>query len=251
MDVIFRGLACENFAEVQRVITRRPKYVYFIDDASWTLFDHVIMCGKLDIAKYLWDMDGRPNLEIYCDGKNSPVHEAACYAVSDIFIDTLGWVLEKEILPRSVLNIKGRDGMTPIDCAIDYVNLKIAKYLWDMGGRPNLEIYCDWHNTPVHEAAHCEESAMMKWIFTEGVLPLSVLNIKDHKWGRTPFDIVISKKQWETVTFLGRFYLDPVFLAMQRAKRDYRQCVLRRLPNELLDMVVEEVAARLYLKVKW
>ena len=68
----------------------------------------------------------------------------------------------------------------------------------------------------------------------------------------TPLDIAIEKKHWQIANLLGRLlHLDPVFLAMQRAKRDYHQCVLRRLPDELLDTIVEEVAARFYLKVKW
>ena len=48
----------------------------------------------------------------------------------------------------------------------------------------------------------------------------------------------------------GEYEVEDVFLAMQRAKRD-RRCVLRRLTDELLDMVVDEVAQRSYLVVKW
>ena len=91
----------------------------------------------------------------------------------------------------------------------------------------------------------------MEWVFENKVLPLRVLNIKND-YGWTPLELAFRWRNMKTVALLQHFIhiLDSVFLAMQRAKRDH-QCVLRRLPNELLDMVVDEVAARYQLKVVW
>ena len=72
--------------------------------------------------------------------------------------------------------------------------------------------------------------------------------LKNKRYGRTPLDVASEEN---AVLLLRLIYVEPVFLAMHRAKRDHRQCVLRRLPNELLDMVVDEVAARFHLKVEW
>ena len=47
----------------------------------------------------------------------------------------------------------------------------------------------------------------------------------------------------------GEYVVEDVFLTMQRAKRDHQSTLLRRLPDELLDMVIDEVAQRFYLKV--
>ena len=155
----------------------------------------------------------------------------------------------------------GESGYYPLDVAIMCGRLEMARYLCGMGGRPNLDIYCDGKFTPVHEAAYYGHTETLKWVFTENVLPLNVLNIKDHI-GNTPLDCAIARfcviahldhifrtRKRETVALLRRFQMHSVFLAMHRAKRDHRQCVLRRLPNELLDMVVEEVAAHFDLVV--
>ena len=152
---------------------------------------------------------------------------------------------------REIVHIKDDCEWTPLDVAIEYGDLDIAQFLCGMGGRPNLDIYRDGEWTPMHTAAWWGKTTILKWVFKEGILPLRVLNIKDHN-GKTPLDRAIFQKKWETVAFLRRLlHLDPVFLAMQRAKHDYHQCVLRRLPDELLDMVVDEAAARHNLKVVW
>ena len=152
--------------------------------------------------------------------------------------------------PKSV-HIKDDWRRTPLDVAIEYGKLEIAKFLWKKGGRPNLETYRDGEWSLVHNAAWWEDTAILEWVFAEKVLPLRVLNIKNRK-KMTPLDVAICCRRWKTVDLLRRLlHLDPVFLAMQRAKRDYHQCVLRKLPNELLDMVVDEVATRHGLKVVW
>ena len=145
---------------------------------------------------------------------------------------------------------------TPLDIAIECGQLEMAKFLFEEGGRPNLDAYRDGIFTPVHRAAWNGHTKTLKWIITENVIPSHVLMIKDHI-GLTLLDNVMNHvyhKEWEAIARLLRrvIYLDPVFLAMQRAKRDYHQmCVLRRLPDELLDMVVDEVAVRFRLKVVW
>ena len=214
---------------------------------GWTPLDVAISNGKLEIAKYLWEIGGRPNFEIYCDRNWAPVHEAVHYC----HIATLKWVLEKGI-SRNVLHTKNSDGWTSLDVAIACGNLEMAKYLWEMGGRPNLEFHCrDGKNTPVHKVVERGYITTLKWIFKENILPLSVLNIKDRD-GKTPMNQAIALKLVRTVDLLGHFYIDSVFLAMQRAKRDHYQCcVLRRLPDELLDMVVNKVAVRFHLEVVW
>ena len=214
-----------------------------------TPLDYAIRWGRLEIAQFLFEKDGRPNLDAYRDREWTPVHEAALYGE----IAILKWVFaEKEILPLRVLNTKTHNGWTPLDIAITYGRLDAAQLLWEKGGRPTLDIYRDREQTPVHRAAEYGKTAALGWVFTEKVLPLNVLNIKDEQ-KMTPLDIAISKNEWETAALLRRLmHLDPVFLAMQRAKRDHHQmCVLRRLPDELLDMVVDEVASRFHLVVEW
>ena len=219
---------------------RRPRLEIY----TWTLLDIAIAHGRLETAKFLWEKDEQPNLEIYDDDGTTPVHDA----VRSGHIETLKWAFAKNIISLHVLNIKNSNGLTPLDVAIARGRLEIAKLLWEMDGLPNLGIYCDRErSTPVHGAALNGHTSTLKWAFTEKVLPLHVLNVKDYS-ERTPLVIAISES--ETAVLLRRLPINPVFLAMQRAKRDY-QCVLRRLPNELLDMVVDEVALRFDLKVVW
>ena len=239
------------------------------DDDEWTPLDKAIAFGNLNLetVQYLWEMGGRPNLDIYNrDGKNTPVHEAARIGKTAI----LKWVFAKSILPLRVLTIKNKYELTPLDVAIYWTlldatihfipfdpirfgSLELVQFFFEIGGRPNLEIYNrDGESSPVHNGACCGDIATLKWIFTKKVLPLSVLNIKN--WdGCTPLDVAISEKKWKTAALLRRLlYVEPVFLVMHRAKRDFHQmCVLRRLPNELLDMVVDEVATRHNLVVVW
>ena len=127
---------------------------------------------------------------------------------------------------------------------------------FEMGRRPNLN-YRDGNTTPAHWIAYYGHTETLKWAFTtENVLPLWVLRIKNEE-KETPLDIAIFKPNQETKALLQRLIHNlnvmdvmNVFLAIQCAKRDY-QCVLRRLPDELLDMVVDKVAARYGLKVVW
>ena len=251
MDEIFDAIGGGNFGEVKRIITYNPGRVYI---RTWkkreTPLDVSIKCGELKMAKFLFERGGRPNLDAYCDGKDTPVH---C-AVYGGHTATLKWVITEKILPPRVLNHKDIwKKKTPLDIAIARGNLEMAEFLWEMGGQPNLENYRDGINTPVHRAAWNGYTKTLKWLFAEkNVLSLDVLKIKDWKeW--TPLDNAMSRKKWETITFLRRLmHLDPIFLTMQRAKRDFHQmCVLRKLPNELLDMVVDEVARRFHLKVVW
>ena len=234
-----------NLEKVKRMVNENPEIVHVKDCNGWTPLDCVIAHGKLKIAKYLWDMGGRPNLDIHRDGESTPVHWIEQK-------DILEWVFENKVLPLSMLNIKDKDQWTPLDIAINCEKLEIAKFLFEKGGRPNLDIYRDGNYTPVHWAAR-ERTDTLEWVFAEKILPLRVLKIKDWKeW--TPLDNVAEYGKPETAAIFRRLlHLDPVFLAMQRAKRDHnhQMCVLRRLPNELLDMVVEEVAACHGLQVMW
>ena len=152
-----------------------------------------------------------------------------------------------------MLNVKDSFGWTPLDVAISRGKLDMAQFLFEMGGRPNLEIYnCDGKEQipPTHYTAwsrHPNIPKFLKWVFKERILPLCVINIKDQN-GLTPLDWSI--EGGETRSLLQRFLIDFVFLIIHRVKRDY-QCVLRRLPDELLDMVVDEVAARFHMEVVW
>ena len=233
---------------MKRIVTENPNCVHVKDEQKWTLFDIAIEYGRLDMMQYLWDMGGRPNLDIYRDGKHTPVHMAA----DNTYIATLEWVFENKVLPLRVLNIKSKYELTPLDIAIRAGKLENAKLLWgEMGGRPNLKIYRNGEWTPVHWAALYGYTVTLTWVFKEKVLSLDVLNIKDCD-GLTPLDVAISEKKWETAALLRRLQINLIFLAMHRAKRDFHQmCVLRRLPDELLDMVVDEVAARFNLVVVW
>ena len=219
------------------------------DWKKWTLLDEAIAHGKLETANYLWKMGGRPNLEQYSDGNETSVHNAAVYGDNAA---TLKWAFDNGVLSLDVLKIKNKWKKTPLDVAITCGNLEMAKCLWEMGGRPNLDIYNrDGENTPVHHAASRGYTDILKWAFDNGVLSLDVLKIKNSN-GKTPMNQAIAAKQVKTADLLGHFFVDPVFLAMQRAKRDHYQCcVLRRLPDELLDMVVNKVAVRFHLEVVW
>ena len=242
---IFTAICNRDFRKVQRIVKTNPKCVNIKNKCQWTPLDEAISYGPPEAAKLLWIMGGQPNLEIYRDGEQTPVH----WAVMNGYIDTLKWVFE-EILPLSVLQIKCREGWSPLDWAIAWGKLEVAKFLWKEGGRPNLENYRDGGWTPVHHAADGGDIATLKWGFENKVFPRSVLNIKNQR-KETPLDRAIFEKQWETAAFLRRLvYVDPVFLAMQRAKHDH-ECVLRQLPDELLDMVVDEVAVRFHLVVEW
>ena len=248
MSKIFAAIGHGNLEEVKRMVNEDRKIVHVKDNTRWTPLDEAIGRGKLKIANYLWKMSGQPNLKNYRDGRWTSVHEAAYYG----YIAILRWGFTENVLPLRTLNIKDHNGKTPLDVAIAEGNLEMAKFLFEKGGRPNLENYCDGKWTPVHEATRTGKTAILKWLFTEKILPLRVLNIKN-KYELTPLDEAIACGKLETAAIFRRLlHLDPVFLAMQRAKRDYHQmCVLRRLPNELLDMVVEEVAAHHGLKVVW
>ena len=251
MSKIFDAIDRENFKRVKRIITENPNCVHVKDEDQWTPLDVAIADGHLEIAKFLFGKGGRPSLEIYRDGKENPLHVAA---EDNTCIATLEWVFTKKVLPfLRALNIKNKYGPTPLDIAIAFGNLEIAKFFFEKGGRPNLEIYSrDGDSYHVHDAARWGYTATLKWVFAEKILPLNVLSAKNCD-GCTPLDRAIDGKKWMTAALLRHLlYVEPVFLAMQRAKRDYHQMsVLRRLPNELLDMVVDEVAVRYHLEVVW
>ena len=215
-------------------------------EGDMTLLDEAIASGNLEIVKFLWEKDVHPNSKLYRDRRKTPVHWAVEYG----FTDTLEWVFAENILPLRVLNIGDRDEWTLLDFAIAYGKLRTIQYLWGEGVQPNLEVYRDEKFTPVHMAVYTmRPPRRLQWVFAENILPLRVLNVRVGRW--TPLDIAINKSS-EATAILRRILIDPVFLAMQRAKRDHCQCcVMRRLPNELLDMVVDEVAARYQLKVVW
>ena len=213
------------------------------DDDQWTPLDRAIAGGNLETAQFLFEKGGRPNLEVYREWKWTPVHYSAA------FRNILLWIFAEHVLPLSILHIKNYMGWTLMDCAILHGQLVVVQFLRNMGVRPNLELYRDGFLTPVHIAATEDNTVTLTWVFTEGVLPLHVLNIKDHM-EMTPLENAIENRQQETIFLLRRLPIDLVFLAMQRAKRDHSS-LLRRLPDELLDMVVDEVAARFRLKVEW
>ena len=246
---IISAILEEDFERVKRIVAENPKSVNVKDSLWETPLDYTISGGKVEIAKFLFEMGGRPNPEIYCDGKCTPVH----WAARNRHTGTLKWVFKEKVLPIDILKIKDNLERTPLDAAITCGSLETAKFLWEMGGRPNFEIYhYNRRNSPIHSAAEYGDTDILKWVFTKKILPLSVLNVKDY-YNQTPLDVAIDEREWETAALLRRLlYVEPAFLAMQRAKRDHHQyCVLRRLPDELLDMIVDEVAARFNLVVVW
>ena len=250
LEDIFFAIRNVNFPDIQRFVRENPETMHVKDDDGWTPFDYAIRDGKLEMAQFFWVMGGRPNLENYSKKQTwtwTPVHGAAFQSVA-----TMKWIFAEKILPLCVLKIKDDLQGTPFDSAIACGKLEMVKYLWEMGGRPNLEAYSDGEWTPMHRAVEYVDghtTVTLKWTFAENVLPLRVLNIKDHD-GKTPLDWAIFRKKWEHVALFQHLLFNPVCLAIQLAKRDY-QCILRRLPDELLDTIVEEVAARFYLKMKW
>ena len=232
-DAIFFG----NFRMVKRLIAR----------GIHADLDIAIAYGQLEIAQWIWNKGGRSKPKNYQNGIYTPIHNASEHGK----IAMLKWIFDVGILTLDKINTKDGWNKTPLDRAIATGQLEAAKWLQKKGGRPNLGVYCDKRHTAVHSAVVYDKAATLEWVFAESVLPQSVFQIKNGQ-GMTPLDIAIEKKHWQIANLLGRLlHLDPVFLAMQRAKRDYHQCVLRRLPDELLDTIVEEVAARFYLKVKW
>lgn len=130
------------------------------DSLRRTPLDCAIAYSKPEIAQFLFEKGGKPNLEVYCNREHTPVHEAARVGCAG----TLRWVfMEKNILSPDVLRIESAIGRrTPLDLAIAFGNLEIAKLLWEMRGRPNLETYCDGRWTSVHHATHCGHIATLK-----------------------------------------------------------------------------------------
>lgn len=246
MSEIFNAVRNANLEEVKRMVNEDPKCVHIQDTSEWTPLDHAIYYNKLDVARFLRVKGGRPNSKIYCNGCWNPVHATARSGHTA----TLKWLIEETDLSIDMLKNKDATRKTPLDHAIDCAKLETAKFLWEMGGRPNLEIYRDdiWPG-PMHCVARFGCTDILEWIFVKKVLPLSVLNIIDCM-DQTPLDFAIEHGKLENAALLRRLPVYSGFLAMQRAKRDY-QCVLRKLPNELLDMVVDVAAARFHLKVAW
>ena len=221
---------------------------------KWTALDHSIASGNLVNAKNLWENGERPK-GTYHDSFESPVHSAAYSGHTS----TLEWVFEHNILPRTILCFKDVDEFFPLDAAMYGGCVETAKLLWEYGGRSNLDgiyfnpLICE---TPIHTAAYTRNIDMLKWTFENGILPLEVLDI-DAGEG-TPLDIAMDRRDCEvTINYLKNIHktkllIKTIFPAMQRAKRDHRGgTLLRRLPHELLDMVVDEVAARAQRRVEW
>ena len=235
----YDAISHEDFEKVKHMVNENHEIVHIKWLLGLTPLDYAIRFGTLDIVQFLWKMGSRPNLDAYDHGINTPAHH-----IKDVAIPK--WVFTEGVLTLRVLKIKNEIGWTPLDRAIACGKPEIANYLWEIGGRSNLE---GCYNSPVHHAIRYRHTETLKWAFKNKVFPLRVLNAKDCN-GRTPLDIIMSQKEWETAAFLQHHLFNPVFLAMQLAKHDY-QCVLRRLPNELLDMVVDKVAAHFHLKVVW
>ena len=254
MKQISTAIHNRDFDRLQRIIEENPKCVHIKNSRGWTPLDIAISYRRLEMAQFLFEKGGRPNLENYRDRRrywDTPVHRVAQYGHTAI----LKWIFTEDVLPLRVLNIESFCGYTPMDDAISCGKLEAAQFLFEKGGRPNLENYCDddlWLRgafTPVHKAVLRGHTAILKWAFQKRIIPLHVLEIEDHR-EQTPILLAIICKKWDIVTLLRRVPIDPAFLATHCAKRDY-QCVLRRLPDELLDMVVDEVATRYGLKVVW
>ena len=205
---------------------------------QWTPFDCAISSGNLKMAQYLWEMGGRPNLEIYRDGKDTPVHQAVQYRGPV----NLEWIFAHKFVPLDrMLEIKNSDGRTLLDLSIFHNNLKAAKFFWENGGKLNPNFYYrdrEWNI--VHYCASRGRTAMLRWIFEEGVVSLKVLHIRNNR-GRTPLDVTIECDCLEMATFLRKFYMVDMVRMMWLAKRDCNT-LLRKLPDELLDMIVEKIA---------
>ena len=253
MAKIFHAIEKGDFAKIKRIVTKYPKILHSRLQSGETPLDVVIARGELEIAQYLWKEGFKVNLEVYSDGKNTPVHRAVPHNwwVSSnskriARQQTLQWVFSENVLPLDVLNVEDYNGWTPLDVAIAEGKLEMAKFLFEKGGRPNLDIYSDEKlTTPVHETMyHCRDPRFLKWLFTKNILPLHVLQIKNYSDMRTPLERYPRSNSTtkNTVSFLQDLIrVDAVFLMIQLAKRDHR-CILRRLPNELLDMIMDMVA---------
>ena len=125
---IFNAIINDEFERVKRIVKENPEIVHIKDDYfPKTLLDVAIAHGKLEIAKFLFEMGGRPNLDIYCDGHDTSVHMAAYNGR----IETLKWVFKEKVLLLDVMEIKGEWKRTPLDCAIASGRLETANYLWE------------------------------------------------------------------------------------------------------------------------
>ena len=227
------------------------------DRRGWTPLDVAIAHGNLEMAQFLWEKCDKqhPNPQIFRGGGGNwtPMHGAAEHGCDPAI---LTWVFAEHVFPLNILKIKDRRGRTPFDQAIVSGHPNIAQCILEKGARPNVEEeYChEGKVTPVHCAASYGFTATLKWLFiTEKVLPLRVLAIKD-KRGRTPLENAEFRKQEETAKLLRiltrGISVEETFLIIQLAKRDHR-CVLRRLPDELLNKIVDQVAAHFDLVVVW
>ena len=205
------------------------------DQHLCTPLDEAIAHGHLETAQFLWE---------HCEKKRYYVKKLCCtkYSARGIvkngYTEILKWIFDENVVPLSTDDIRNL-----LDTAIGYGKLEIAQFLWrEKGVKPEECI-------SVHCAAFSGYTSVLKWLFENNIFSINVLKKKIS--GKTPLDYAIVQSRWETAALLRRLPVDPVFLAMQRAKRDHSSCVLRRLPNELLDMVVDEMAARFHLKVVW
>ena len=99
-----------------------------------------------------------------------------------------------------IVHIKDSNGWTPLDKAIAWGKLEIAKFLFEKGGRSDFDCDGRKRNTPVHHAAHRGFTTTLKWGF-KNIFRLPVLKIKTRD-GRTPLDEAIAGGKLETVKFL-------------------------------------------------
>ena len=95
------------------------------DYKKCTPLDVAIAYGRPKMVQLFWEKGGQPNLENYRDRNYSPVYCAIYYG----FTETLKWVFEHRVLPLSVLQIKGEENMTPLECAIEWNQQEIAALL--------------------------------------------------------------------------------------------------------------------------
>ena len=201
---IIDAVHCNNLEEVKRIVEENPKYMNILDHEGRTPLDVAITHGKLEIAQFLFEKGGQPNLEIYRDGNYIiPVH----YAALSGYTATLKWAFENNVLSLDVLKVKDEWKTTPLDRAISHDKLEMAQFLFEKGGCPNLDLYRggrEW--TPVHEAAKMGRAAILQWVFENNVLSSDVLKIKNSN-EKTPMDEAIAAKQVKIAEFLRSFVM--------------------------------------------
>ena len=67
----------EDLESVKRIVAQNPKSVNIPNHNGWAPLDIAISYAKLDVARFLFEKGGRPNLDAYHDGNETPVHSTA------------------------------------------------------------------------------------------------------------------------------------------------------------------------------